>query len=238
MNFLWTEDTGAGFHFWNLLNLYAFDGSLNVESKQSNQGILDAVRELTPNIDDHYYIAFDIVYDNMDVVNKYLELMELSSKHPGQIHILDMICFEHFILTFHNLVKWTGCNRQDKIRIREVLLGVITEHQIDLDAIEDEETLHYLMGFKRYSTERVLKSITYEMTDNDTWSVKGNFLGICWFKDCCAKKIEEPDKRRCGCKRDLSGSEKFMKLITESMAEHTVKEIVRDSNCSFSSAPS
>jgi len=72
MNYLWTEDTGARFHFWNLINLYAFDNKLSIESKQSNQGILDAVRELRPSIEDHYYIAFDIVYDNMDIVNKYL----------------------------------------------------------------------------------------------------------------------------------------------------------------------
>ena len=38
-----------------------------VESKGSNQGILDAVRELEPQESDRYYLAFDIVYDNMDV---------------------------------------------------------------------------------------------------------------------------------------------------------------------------
>lgn len=55
MDYLWTEDIGAGFHFWNLINQYVFDDRLIIESKKSNQGILDAVRELIPNSNDHYY---------------------------------------------------------------------------------------------------------------------------------------------------------------------------------------
>lgn len=46
MNYLWTEDTGAGLHFWNLVNQIFFDDKLIVESKKSNQGILDAVSNL------------------------------------------------------------------------------------------------------------------------------------------------------------------------------------------------
>lgn len=46
MNYIWTEDTGAGFHFWELVNKYLFHGGFSVESKGSNQGILDAARKL------------------------------------------------------------------------------------------------------------------------------------------------------------------------------------------------
>lgn len=95
MNYIWTEDSGAGLHYWNLVNECLLQNKCVVESKGSNQGILDAVRELTPQESDKYFLAFDIVYDNMDVMNKYLELKELAAKHPGQIIILDMICFEH-----------------------------------------------------------------------------------------------------------------------------------------------
>ena len=73
MKYLWTEDSGAGLHYWQLVNAYLFGGMLTVESKGSNQKLLDAVRGLTPEGDDIYYIAFDIVYDNMDIMNKYLE---------------------------------------------------------------------------------------------------------------------------------------------------------------------
>ena len=43
MKYLWTEDTGAGYHFWQLVNHVAFGNALIVESKGSNQGILDAL---------------------------------------------------------------------------------------------------------------------------------------------------------------------------------------------------
>lgn len=39
MKYLWTEDTGAGLHFWKLVNQLFFDDALVVESKESNQGL-------------------------------------------------------------------------------------------------------------------------------------------------------------------------------------------------------
>ena len=36
MKYLWTEDRGAGLHFWQLANRYMFNGELLVESKGSN----------------------------------------------------------------------------------------------------------------------------------------------------------------------------------------------------------
>ena len=42
MKYLWTEDTGAGLHFWKLINQIFFDNELAIESKGSNQGMLDA----------------------------------------------------------------------------------------------------------------------------------------------------------------------------------------------------
>ena len=71
MKYLWTEDTGAGFHFWKLVNQLFFDNTLVIESKESNQGLLDAVSDLKIKQDDKYYIAFDYVVDNQDIRNKY-----------------------------------------------------------------------------------------------------------------------------------------------------------------------
>ena len=59
MRYLWTEDTGAGLHFWKLVSQLFFNNELAVESKRSNQGLLDAVLDLNIKEDDKYYIAFD-----------------------------------------------------------------------------------------------------------------------------------------------------------------------------------
>lgn len=95
MLYLWTEDTGAGFHYWQLANKYLFHSELVVESKGSNQGILDAVRALEPEKNDMYYIAFDLVYDNMDIVNKYQELRENVKRYQEQIIICEKIFYRH-----------------------------------------------------------------------------------------------------------------------------------------------
>ena len=69
MRYLWTEDTGAGLHFWKLVNQLFFDNELVVEGKGSNQGLLDAVLDLDVKGDDKYYVAFDYVVDNQDMLS-------------------------------------------------------------------------------------------------------------------------------------------------------------------------
>ena len=158
MKYLWTEDTGAGLHFWKLVNQLFFNDALVVESKESNQGLLEALAEIDMKEDDKYYISFDYVVDNQDIRNKYRMLKSITDKAEGKIIILDMICFEYLILAFDKLVEWTGTRKTDKIMIREEVLSAIEDHRINLSKIENEKTLQYLASFKRYSTERVMKS--------------------------------------------------------------------------------
>lgn len=80
MRYLWTEDTGAGLHFWKLVNRLLSDNELVVESKGSNQGLLDALIDLDIKDDDKYYIAFDYVVDNQDIRNKYRMLKSITDK--------------------------------------------------------------------------------------------------------------------------------------------------------------
>lgn len=221
MKYLWTEDSGAGFHYWELVNKYLFDGSFIVESKGSNQKLLDAVRDLHPIEQDIYYIAFDIVYDNMDIMNKYLELQELANKYPDQIILLDITCFEYIIFSFRYLVEWTGTGRKDKSAMREHILAAFHEHRIDISSIEDAKTLNYLMGFKHYSTERVLKSITAELTDQDAWSIKGEKMGKCWYEDCCA--LNAGKDIHCGTSKKMFGYEKMRHLFTDIETQRIVQ---------------
>ena len=211
MKYLWTEDTGAGLHFWKLVNQLFFDNALVVESKESNQGILDSLISLNAKEEDEYYIAFDYVPDNQDIRNKYRQLKQLVEKSEAKVIILDMICFEYFILAFDKLVSWTGTGKTDKIKMREDILAAIEDHRIDLSKIYNQMTMHYLSGFKRYSTERVMKSLVGEFTQNEKWSVKGPLMGECWYKDCCVS--EHPDSLRCGKPEVDDGNEKMRMLI-------------------------
>lgn len=141
---------------------------LIVESKGSNQGILDALSVLKPEDGNMYYVV-----DNQDIRNKYRLLKSISDQSEGKIIILDLICFEHLILAFDKLVTWTGTGKADKIKIREEVLSAMENHSINLSKIQDEKTLEYLSGFKRYSTERIMKSLVGELTQNEKWSIKG-----------------------------------------------------------------
>ena len=223
MKYLWTEDTGAGLHFWKLINQIFFDNELVIESKGSNQGILNALSDLEIKKGDEYYIAFDYVVDNQDIRNKYRMLKSIAEKSEGKIVILDMICFEYLILAFDKLVAWTGTGKADKIKIRDDILSAIEDHRINLSKIDDEKTLQYLAGFKRYSTERVMKSLVGELTENEKWSVKGSLMGECWYKDCCIS--EHPDNLRCGEPEVEDGSEKMRMLLQSESVQKVLNQI-------------
>ena len=224
MKYLWTEDTGAGLHFWKLVNQLFFDNALVVESKESNQGILYSLTSLNAKEEDEYYIAFDYVPDNQDIRNKYRQLKQLVEKSEAKVIILDMICFEYFILAFDKLVSWTGTGKKDKIKMREDILAAIEDHRIDLSKIENKTTMQYLSGFKRYSTERVMKSLVGEFTQNEKWSVKGQLMGECWYKDCCVS--EHLDSLRCGKPEVEGGNEKMRLLIQSEEVQRVIGEVI------------
>lgn len=224
MKYLWTEDSGAGLHFWKLVNQLFFDDILVIESKESNQGILDSLSDLEMREDDEYYIAFDYVVDNQDIRNKYRMLKSIADKSEGKIIILDMICFEYLILAFDKLVAWTGTGKTDKIKVCEEILLAIENHRIDLSKINDEKTLQYLAGFRRYSTERVMKSLVGEFTQNEKWSVRGALMGECWYKDCCVS--EHPDSLRCGKPEVRGGNDKIKMLIQSEEVQRVIRDVI------------
>ena len=227
MKYLWTEDTGAGLHFWKLVNQLFFEDEFVVESKGSNQGLLDAVLDLDIKDDDKYFIAFDYVVGNQDIRNKYRMLKSIIDKSEGKIMLLDMICFEYLILAFDKLVEWTGTGKKDKIKIREEVLAAVENHGINLLKIGDEKTLQYIAGFKRYSTERIMKSLVGEFTQNEKWSVKGTLMGECWYKDCCVSG--HTDSLRCG-KPEVDGGDEKMRMLIQSETVRKLLKIIHNKN--------
>ena len=135
-----------------------------------------------------------------------------------------MICFEYFILAFDKLVSWTGTGKTDKIKMREDILAAIEDHRIDLSKIKNQTTMQYLSGFKKYFTERVMKSLVGEFTQNEKWSVKGLLMGECWYKDCCVSV--HPDSLRCGKPEVEDGNEKMRMLIQSEEVQRVIGEVI------------
>ena len=226
MKYLWTEDTGAGLHFWELVNSFVFNNQLLVESKVNNQQLLDAVSKIQLNATDKYYIVFDYVMDNQDIRNKYRLLKAIADKSNGSIIILDILCFEYLILSFDKLVAWTGCNKKDKILIYDEIMAAVDSHRIDLSKIQNKKVIDYISGFKRFSTEKIMKSLANEITSNEKWSVKGNKMGECWYKDCCVSEYQ--NSLRCGKPTVTIGDEKFEELIHSNVIQNILNTIIKD----------
>ncbi len=118
---------------------------------------------------------------------------------------------------------WTGTGKKDKIKIREEILRATEDHRINLSEIKDEKTLQYLMSFKRFSTERVMKSLVGELTENEKWSVRGERMGACWYQDCCIS--EHKDHLRCGKPDIQDGNGKMTELILSEAIQKALERI-------------
>jgi hypothetical protein len=151
-------------------------------------------------------------------------LKSIEKSSEGNLIILDMLCFEYLILAFDKLVEWTGTGKTDKIKIREEVLAAVENHRINLSKIDDEKTLQYIAGFKRYSTERVMKSLVGEFTQNEKWSVKGSLMGECWYKDCCVSEYQ--NSLRCGKPEVEDGNEKMRLLIQSQEVQRVIGEVI------------
>jgi hypothetical protein len=207
---IWTEDSTGGFNFWKQINKYIFDGKLTVETKESNSGFSDAVNELSDSdINNEYFIFFDYPLDNEALVNEYKDLVKAVNNSPlkNNIHICKIICYEYLLLSFKEITQWTLCNKTNTIQNLNTIMSNIRDYHIDIKSITDENCLEYLYGFKRYSTERVLKSLATAVTDKAYWSSKD--FGKCWHCDCsdiettkyCSKCLHNESPHNNGCSK-------------------------------------
>lgn len=159
-----------------------------------------------------YYIAFDIVFDNQDIVKKYQRMRAASERHPDKIIILDLLCFEYVILRFSKLLEWSGTSKHNIAEIRSDVLRAVENHRIQYEMIQNEQTWSYIRRYKKFSAERLIKSLVRELTENDMWSVSGNKMGACWTEDCCAQIGNQ--KVRCNVGNTTKGVQKLMTLRT------------------------
>lgn len=125
MKYLWTEDTGAGLHFQKLVNQLFFDNELVVESKWSNQGLLDALIDLETEDGDEYFVAFDYVVDNQDMLSnvkwgKYIIGDLFEGQRQQSFLIKQMNCQRRRFLKRERRLKSFLKNEYFKVSLNEV----------------------------------------------------------------------------------------------------------------------
>lgn len=129
MRYLWTEDTGAGLHFQKLVNQLFFDNELVVESKWSNQGLLDALMDLETEDGDEYFVAFDYVVDNQDMLSnvkwgKYIIGDLFEGQRQQSFLIKQMNCQRRSFLKRERRLKSFLKNEYFKVSLNEVSLDL------------------------------------------------------------------------------------------------------------------
>ena len=125
MKYLLTEDTGAGLHFQKLVNQLFFDNELVVESKCSNQGLLDALIDLETEDGDEYFVAFDYVVDNQDMLSnvkwgKYIIGDLFEGQRQQSFLIKQMNCQRRRFLKRERRLKSFLKNEYFKVSLNEV----------------------------------------------------------------------------------------------------------------------
>lgn len=125
MKYLLTEDTGAGLHFQKLVNQLFFDNELVVESKWSNQGLLDALIDLETEDGDEYFVAFDYVVDNQDMLSnvkwgKYIIGDLFEGQRQQSFLIKQMNCQRRSFLKRERRLKSFLKNEYFKVSLNEV----------------------------------------------------------------------------------------------------------------------
>lgn len=125
MKYLWTEDTGAGLHFWELVNQLFFDDAFVIESKGSNQGL-------------YYHLLYGKKYEKISIA----ELPQDAKYKNAKIKRLDdMNVLHQTVIPEH--AKWVLCKKsKDTKNIkdgRQIIKNAIVKYcgAICIDEVQD-----------------------------------------------------------------------------------------------------
>ena len=113
-------------------------------------------------------------------------------------------------------------------------MAVVENHRINLSKINDEKALQYIAGFKRYSTERVMKSLVGEFTQNEKWQeiiIRAMKSDFSWnysadqYAGMYSCVSEHPDSLRCGRPEVENGDEKIRMLIQSAEVQRVIGKV-------------
>ena len=74
-----------------------------------------------------------------------------------------------------------------------------------------------------------MEALAGEFTQNEKWSVKGQLMGECWYKDCCVS--EHQDSLRCG-KPEVEGGSLLLLYRTVIQSCNPGKMVLTE-NCKY-----
>lgn len=215
--YIWCEDFGAGFKFWQ--ELFAIlDAEIIVQSKKNNTELRKSVEQISLKDKNRYYIFMDMAVDNTDVLRETDRIRKLA-KSRDNVYIANIHSFEHALLSFKLLENWLFA-KEDELKIkrenlliaREIFLKMVSE------GINKEEyiRIYELTGYNiKKNSEQLAAALLRDITKNTGFETTKSKLGECFIKDCCTW-AQRQDDDKCGLNESRLDSVTKRKLIVQS----------------------
>ena len=211
--FLWIEDRAgkASFVFWKTMMRQLYPDVI-VESKKNSSELVKAVKALTDQ-ENYYIIVFDNSFDNVQAC-KERKILKDSAVGRGNLHLLDLICFEYTLLEFDKLISWIYATddeflqkRSSIIYAREKLVESISLGDMNYKALR--EVMDYDKNVNDHNIEQLSARLLFDLTRNTGFEVSKGRIGECWIKSCCEWQARENN--------DLCGLDDMRLCIADKM---------------------
>ena len=224
--YLWCEDSGSGYQFWNALCKSLFP-DITVESKRNNSRLRIAVEKIQADEND-YYILMDAAADNPDVIREYKRLQNNVSGKPN-VHIISIHSFEFVLLSFRFLAQWVFAEQDDLLKKRHALLRASALLVMIVSnggtANELSELKEIILHVQDINTEQIAAKLLYEITRNTGFETDKGSLGPCFFVDCCDWHGRQPNDL-CGLEHNkISAHAKAENLVEYSVLKRALEGV-------------
>lgn len=226
--YVWCEDKGAGFTFWN--NLFGvLHSDFIVETKNNNTELCKAVQRVD-DIDNVYYVLIDSAVDNPNVLRELQRIYSIiSAKEGSNIKVISVHSFEFVMLSFRYLEEWIFAKKD---LLREKRAHLIDAKNIFVNTILSGEEAESLVKVRKVidylhvsNSERLASKLLYEITRNTGFETTKGKLGDYFIIDCCYWEDKEKDDI-CGLDNsEMSAEDKIKSIFEHSVLKEAFKKV-------------
>lgn len=224
--YIWCEDTGSGFQFWQAV-FAVIDKEILVQSKGNNTRLRYSASKISDD-GNQYFIIIDNDVDNADMLRE-LKRLKQETKAKNNVRMINIHSFEYVLLSFKKLEEWVFA-AADELKIkREKLLEV---RRIFIELLEHGGNASELSILKnnidfpeKLNTEQLSAKLLYEITKNTGFETNKGHLGQCFVINCC-DWAKRQDDDICGLdNRHMNAYAKICELIEFTVFKQSLQKV-------------
>ncbi len=223
--YVWCEDSGSGYQFWNTMFKSLYPDYI-VESKSNNSKLNSAVKKINDD-GNVYYILLDSAVDNPDVLREITRLNKTISG-KNNVRKISIHSFEFSLLSFEMLENWVFAENDD---LKDKRRDMLEARKTYIKLITDGGTAEELSGFKtkygfsdKKNEERLAAKLLFEITRNTGFETDKSQVGQCFINNCCEWTDRQADDI-CGLDDNrLTLTEKMEQILEHSALQAAFKE--------------